>query len=29
LEKMLCAGEIKASKIAQSVLARVKDKIGF
>ncbi|MDB9939628.1 tryptophan--tRNA ligase, partial [Cyclobacteriaceae bacterium] len=29
LEKMLCAGEIKASKIARSVLARVKHKIGF
>lgn len=29
LENMLCEGEAKASKIAQSVLARVKDKIGF
>ena len=29
LENMLCEGEKKASKIAQSVLARVKDKIGF
>ena len=29
LEKMLREGETKASKIAQSVLARVKDKIGF